>query len=726
MTSEPSADDVPLDLSNEPPVAMPEPARFVGTFDDLDIVEGVRKGLRDLGYTGPTPVQREVFLPLRAGNDALVQAKTGSGKTTAFALPTLCAIDPAQKSPQAIILCPTRELALQVSAETARLGHPAGIKVVTIYGGASMRAQIDALQSGVHVVVGTPGRVKDLHRQGQLRFEGIRVCILDEADEMLSRGFWDEVTSILDQLPDELTIDGVKKPRQTALFSATLPDQIERAAHKYLRTPTRINLSTDTLNVSTIRHVLHHENEKWSKPRNFLYMVELHKPTSAIVFCNRKDETEMICSYVKRFGYRAEALNGDMPQSARERTLAKVKAGELDLMIATDVAARGIDISDLGHVFNYDLPEHDEIYVHRVGRTGRIGKRGTAASLVRGKYLAHLTSLKKQYKVPFEEVALPDEKELLWMQAERLAVQILEDASGVEMEQYRPIAEALMGRGDVKEIIAFLLRTHYAQGVRAPSPSHARDEGRARGFDGPRGDGPRGDGPPRGDRGDRPDRGPRPERSGDRPDRGPRADGPRTDGPRTDGPPREPRGDGPRTDGPPREPRADRPAGEAGVDGGPEGDVDGDEVAPISPTVNLYVTIGRHDGVADLMALTRLLAEMSGVDDAHFTGAGDVRDHSSHLEVDAEVADKIVTAVHGKARPAAAGAPTHATAPELAGEGPPSDGPPAEVRTIVCERAKTQPGDRRRRPGGGGGGEGRGRGGERGGERGGRGRGPRR
>jgi ATP-dependent RNA helicase DeaD len=655
------------------PVTMPAPAQFVGTFDDLDIPDGIRKGLAELGYTGPTPVQRAVFAPLRALKDVLVQSRTGSGKTTAFALPTLCAIDPARRHPQALMLCPTRELALQVTAEVARLGHPAGLRVATIYGGASMRAQIDALDAGVHVVVGTPGRVKDLHRQGVLRFAGIRFVVLDEADEMLSRGFWDEVTSILDQLPD--AVDGVA--RVTALFSATLPDQIERAARKYLRDPVRCNLSQDTLNVATIRHVLHLENEKWPKPRNFLYMLEFHKPSSGIVFCNRKDETEMICNYLRRFGYRAEALNGDMPQSRRERTLAKVKAGELDLMVATDVAARGIDISDLGHVFNYDLPEHDEVYVHRVGRTGRIGKRGTAASLVRGKYLSHLTTLKKQFKVPFEEVPLPDEKEILWMQAERLAVQILEDASGVEMEQYRPVAEALLSRGDVKEIVAFLLRTHYSQGAL----QRARDEGegerpeRADRFE-------RG---PRRDRDDRRERGPRP----DRPERAPRADRPE----RGDAPPAAEAG-APVEGRDERDDRADR-----GVDHD-----DGDGAA--AAATNLYVTLGRADGVADLGALTKLLADWSGVDSAHFTGAGDVRDHSAHLEVDTEVADKIIAAVHGRARAPRAGdaaapsaearaAARDPLAPVVDGEAPAAAAAP-EPRPIVCERAKSQPGDRRR------------------------------
>ncbi len=676
------AELTPDDLAT--PLPEMAPAQFVGSFDDLDIPDGIRKGLKDLGYTGPTKVQREVFVPVRRGDDILVQSKTGSGKTTAFALPVLSSLDPSKKHPQALILCPTRELALQVSAETSRLGKQQGLKVVTIYGGASMRAQIDALDAGAQVIVGTPGRVKDLHRQGVLRFGQMAFAVLDEADEMLSRGFWDEVTSILDQLPE--SVDG--KARQTLLFSATLPDAIERAAKQYLRDPTRVNLSTDTLNVATIRHVLHMENEKWAKPRNFLYALELHKPKSAIVFCNRKDETELICTYLRRFGFRAEALNGDMPQIKRVMTLAKVRAGELDMMVATDVAARGIDISDLGHVFNYDLPEHDEVYVHRVGRTGRIGKRGTAVSLIRGKYLSHLTSLKKTYKVPFEEILLPDEKEILWMQAERLAVQILEDASGVEMEQYRPVAEALMGRGDVKEILAYLLRTHYAQ---KPRPMHHDEEG----------------------------------------------DG---DDSRDARPPREPRERGPRREREPREAREPREPREPRVEGGDDVDA-----TPPSAT-NLYVTVGQRDGIKDILALAKYLGELSGVDAAHFTGAGAVRDHSSHIEVDNEVADAVIAGVHGKARPGPSLRDGETNAPKAAPSSGPSpvaaDAPSAEAkapardplepvmqaegdaaapkaeepRTLVCERAKSQPGERRRFGGGGGGG--RGRGGDRGRDRG--------
>ena len=632
MTSETAAGP-----DGETPFVLPPVLQFVGSFDELPIPDLIRVGLKDLGYTGPTKVQRDVFAPVRGGKDVLVQSRTGSGKTTAFCLPILCGVDVSERAPQALILAPTRELALQVSAEAARIGHHAGIRVATIYGGASMRAQIDALQSGVHVVVGTPGRVKDLFRQGHLRFSQIRFAVLDEADEMLNRGFWDEVTSILDQLPEK---------RQTCLFSATLPEQIERAARRYLVEPERVNLSGDNLNVTTIRHVIHHEKETWSKPRNFLYVLEFHKPSSAIVFCNRKDETEMICSYLKRFGFRAEALNGDMPQRARERTLEKVKAGQLDLMVATDIAARGIDISDLGHVFNYDLPEHDEVYVHRVGRTGRIGKSGVAASLVRGKYLAHLANLRKMYKVPFEEIELPNEKEILWMQAERLATTILEDASGVEVEQYRAVAESMLTRGDVKEILAFLLRTHYSQERRPEGPGSADDRGAN--------DRPRSEHPER-------ERGPRPERA----DRGERR---------------------------PRE-RERRPAlAEAAGGGQPAGEGPQDD-AP-STIRNLYVSLGRDDGVADLTALAQRLGELAGVDVlAHFAGQGDVRDHSSHIEVDAEVAERVIAGVHGKPR---GGAP----APVAEGEAA------AEPRTIVCEVAR--PRERRSHGGGPGGGHSRG------------------
>ncbi len=317
-------------------------------------------------------------------------------------------------------------------------------------------------------------------------------------------------------------------------------------------------------------------------------------------------------------------------------------------------------------MFNYDLPEHDEVYVHRVGRTGRIGKRGTAVSLVRGKYLSHLTTLKKAYKVPFEEIMLPDEKEILWMQAERLAVQILEDASGVEMEQYRPVADALLSRGDVKEILAYLLRTHYAQQPRRPEREGSDEGGEQREARPPR-------------------------------------------------PPRE------RSERPRREERRPQQDGhDEGADAAGEGG-EGDDVSPLSAATNLYVTLGQHNGITDILGLAKYLGELSGVDAAHFTGAGAVRDHSSHIEVDTEVADKVIAGVNGKPKPGVLASDTaEARAPavdplapvESAGDGD-GDSKPQHT-TILCERAKSQPGQRRPFRGGGGGGGGRGRGGDRG------------
>lgn len=605
-------------------VLPPSTSLTTGSFDEFDLPAGIHQGLTDLGYKGPTRVQREVFSFVRGGRDVIVQSHTGSGKTTAFSLPVLLGIDSGEKAVQAVVLCPTRELAVQVATEASRIAHHAGIRVATIYGGASMRAQVDALEAGAQVVVGTPGRVKDLLRRGHLRFGSVRFGVLDEADEMLSMGFWDDVTGLLDQMP---------KARQTLLFSATLPPEIERAARQYLREPERLNLSGDQLNVKTIRHLYHMERDDLPKPRNFLYMLEFHRPRNAIVFCNRRDETDLLTAYLRRFGFRAAALNGDMPQGARERVLKKVKAGELDLMVATDVAARGIDISDLAFVFNYDLPDFDEVYVHRVGRTGRIGKTGTAVSLVRGKYTTHLATLQKQFGVPFEERALPPDEEILWMQAERLAAQLIEDADGVEVEQYRPVAESMLERGDVKEILAYLLRTYYSQSQRREESAPAEE-------------------------------------------------------------PREPR--------PRREKRERRPKREATADaeGAPppeaaaSGAAGGDDVSGVA---NLYVSLGRDDGLTDLTSLIQRLSEMTGVDMGHFTGAGDLRDHSSHIEVDAEVADRVIEKVHGQPRGGdgdetpgeqAADAATEGAAEgqAAADDGEPSGAP--APRTLVCERAR--------------------------------------
>lgn len=621
----------------------------MGSFEELGLDPDILRGLEVLGYEKPTLVQWSVFKPAVSGSDVIVQSKTGSGKTAAFCLPVHCQIDPSVQAVQAIILCPTRELANQVATEATRIGRFKDTKVAAVYGGASIHAQIAALNAGAQIVVGTPGRVLDLIRRGNLVLKEASCAVLDEADEMLSMGFWEDVTAILDQLP---------KTAQTLLFSATLPGEIENAAARYLSSPERVDLSTDAIHVDTIRHIVHLADENLAKPRNFLYLLETYQPRNAIAFCNRRDETEMLTRYLQRFGFKAEALNGDMPQRVRERVLKQVKSGELNLMIATDVAARGIDISDLAYVFNYDLPEFNEVYIHRVGRTGRIGKQGTAVSLVRGRFLPNLSSITKQYDVPFQERNLPEEKEILWMQAERLASQLVEEADSVETTQYRPVAESMLDRGDIKEILAYLLRSHFSQQKSAPqsndqAPKQTEKKSSNR----------------------------RKKRSHDQVEDG------------------EGRKEASSADGDSHEKREGRPE---------QNPIDR---ATRDGSTNVYVSLGQSHGFEDLGALTQYLSELANVDIAYFGGRGAVRDHSSHIEIDREVAEALLEGVHGKPLPpivaedAEADEPVEAQAEATASEEPSgaeggSEESAEESRpprtTIICEPAR--PKRRQRRP----------------------------
>jgi ATP-dependent RNA helicase DeaD len=600
-------------------------AESVGSFKDMNLAEPILRALEDLNYQKPTLVQWKVFDPALSGSDVIVQSKTGSGKTAAFCLPLHMTVDPQNSAVQAIVLCPTRELANQVATEASRIGRYQKTRVAAVYGGASIHAQIAALEAGAQIVVGTPGRVLDLIRRGHLKLKNSRFAVLDEADEMLSMGFWEDVTSILDQLG---------KQAQTLLFSATLPSAIETAAAQYLKSPVRVDLSTDAIHVDTIRHIVHLADENLAKPRNFLYLLETYQPRNAIAFCNRRDETEMLTRYLQRFGYRAEALNGDMPQRIRERVLKKVKNGELNLMVATDVAARGIDISDLAFVFNYDLPEFNEVYIHRVGRTGRIGKQGTAVSLVRGRFLPNLSSITRQYNVPFEELELPDEKEILWMQAERLANQLVEEADSVETTQYRPVAEAMLERGDIQEILAFLLRSHYSLTKSNPAPdsdapSASADTGRRQ---------------PKGNRKESRDSGPR------------------------------------------RSPKEGSENQSRDRDEGSHSNKE--KLSPVDAatrdgSTNIYVSLGRQHGFEDLNALVSYLGGLAKLDTGYFGGRGTVRDTSSHVEIDRDHAEALIAAVHGQPLPATEGSTSDSE----------TDEPPPDASESSAQAAAEDSGD---------------------------------
>jgi ATP-dependent RNA helicase DeaD len=422
------------------------------TFDALTLSADVRRAVDAMGYVHPTPVQLAVFEPAAEGRSLVVQARTGTGKTAAFGLPIVDrVVRPSTKAPQVLILCPTRELAIQVGREIDQLGQFRGIHVATIYGGASMTKQVEALAAGAQVLAGTPGRVLDHLRQGTLNPSSIRLLVLDEADEMLSMGFARELNAILEMLP---------KSRQGLLFSATLPPDIDRLARTHLRDPEVITLSSDQVGALQIAHYVY-VTTPGDKVGQLMRILEVEDPESAIIFCNTREETQRVAEALKARGFDADWLNGDLPQNDRERVMSATREGRLRFLVATDVAARGIDISHLTHVINYDFPETAEQYVHRTGRTGRAGRTGTAIAMVGPKDIGNLYILRLTYKIRPIEKQLPSAGEIK-TRAELDVVQLF-----VEAFAGRPahpddvsLARRLLTHPNAEGIVAGLLRDH--------------------------------------------------------------------------------------------------------------------------------------------------------------------------------------------------------------------------------------------------------------------------
>lgn len=423
-------------------------------FADLPLSEEIRSAIAERGYRHPTPVQAMAIPRVIAGKDLIVRSKTGTGKTAAFSIPVLEKIPAGTRKPLALVLCPTRELALQVAEEATLLAKNKDVRVTAIYGGAPMGAQIKALEEGAAFIVGTPGRVYDHIRRGTLDLSEARFAILDEADEMLSMGFFEEVTRILDKLP---------KDCQTLLFSATVPPDIERLVRKYLKEPETLLLSGDVYTVEGIKHVAYPMVEDYPKPRNLLYLLQREDPESAIIFANTRDDTALITAVLNRNGLEAEVLNGDLPQKERERVMAKVKHGEVRFMVATDIAARGIDISDLSHVINYSLPEDPAVYLHRVGRTGRIGKTGTAISLIGGRDYLIKSTLEKQYGIVFEERTLPSAEEARKLWTDRMIAELRDGMGASVFEAFIPLAQELRNRPDGDFLVAYALKYFFTR-----------------------------------------------------------------------------------------------------------------------------------------------------------------------------------------------------------------------------------------------------------------------
>ncbi|MCS5736243.1 DEAD/DEAH box helicase [Herbiconiux daphne] len=493
------------------------------TFSDLGLDSAVLKALKDVGYETPSAIQAATIPTLLAGRDVVGLAQTGTGKTAAFALPILSRLDLSQKTPQALVLAPTRELALQVcEAFESYAAHLKGVHVLPVYGGQGYGVQLSALRRGVHIVVGTPGRIMDHLDKGTLDLSELKYLVLDEADEMLKMGFAEDVETILADTPDD---------KQVALFSATMPAQIRRISQKYLHDPEEItvkNKTTTSVNTTQRYLVVSYPQKVDALTR----ILEVENFEAMIVFTRTKNETETLAEKLRARGYSAAAINGDVVQAQRERTVNQLKSGKLDILVATDVAARGLDVERISHVVNFDLPIDTESYVHRIGRTGRAGRKGDAISFVTPRERRMLTSIEKATRQPLTEMKLPSVDDVNSTRLARFDDSITAALADPEqIQQFRDIVGHYVEHHDVPEADVAAALAVVAQG---DTPLLLSPEAeRAQRFD-------------RDDRGDRADRS-----RGDRPDRGRRDDGDRGErsggydrGARGDRPDRAPRGDG--------------------------------------------------------------------------------------------------------------------------------------------------------------------------------------
>ncbi len=377
---------------------MPNDVSTLPSFSDLALIEPVLRALKDVGYETPSPIQAQTIPLLLQGKDVLGQAQTGTGKTAAFALPILSRIDLAKKDPQVLVLAPTRELAIQVAEAFQRYAsHLKGFHVLPIYGGQDYSTQLRQLKRGAHVVVGTPGRVMDHMRKGTLNLKGLTYLVLDEADEMLRMGFIDDVEWILEQIPEQ---------RQIALFSATMPSVIRKIAQQYLNEPEHVTIKVTSASAENIRQ------RYWMvsgvhKLDALTRILEAETFDGMIIFVRTKTATVELAEKLEARGYSAAAINGDMSQALRERAIAHLKNGKLDILIATDVAARGLDVDRITHVVNYDVPYDTESYVHRIGRTGRAGRTGDAILFIAPRERNLLANIERATKQKVEEMGLP-------------------------------------------------------------------------------------------------------------------------------------------------------------------------------------------------------------------------------------------------------------------------------------------------------------------------------
>ena len=417
------------------------------------------------GWTKLLPVQARSIPYLLAGRNLMVQSQTGSGKTGAFILPILERIDPAKKACQALILVPTRELALQVSREAELLGGDEDIRTVVVYGGVKYGPQLEGFRQGAQLVVGTPGRILDHLIKGALSLEELEILIFDEADRMLSMGFYPDMRRIKQFMPAR-AING-------NMFSATFPSHVRRLASEFLQRPEFLSLSQDHVHVAEMDH-LYYLVPGMQRERSLIRIIEMENPVSAIIFCNQKSTVHYVTVVLKRFGYDADELSSDLAQGARERVMGRVRKGHLRFLVATDVAARGIDIPDLSHVFQYEPPEDPELYVHRAGRTGRAGAAGVAISIVAGMEQFKLREISRAFNINLVEKTVPTDEDVEGIVAQRViasletAFRSRDSLENERMQRFIPLGRSLGEAEEDSPLIAMLLDDYYQRTLQAP------------------------------------------------------------------------------------------------------------------------------------------------------------------------------------------------------------------------------------------------------------------
>lgn len=423
-------------------------------FEEMNLSDDIQKGIKELGFEEMTPIQEQSIPLLLKGMDIIGQAQTGTGKTASFGIPILELCDTNDKAIQALVLCPTRELSIQVAEEVSKLGRfKRGLQVLPVYGGQPIERQLRALKKGVQIVIGTPGRVIDHIRRKTIRTDNIKMMVLDEADEMFDMGFRDDIELVMNTLPEE---------RQTIFFSATMPQEIVRFASKYQRNPELIKVVHKELTVPKVEQC-YFELKEHMKTEILSRLIDMYNPKLTVVFCNTKKKVDELTAELQGRGYFADGLHGDLKQSQRDTVMGKFRKGTIDILVATDVAARGLDVDDVDLVINYDMPQDEEYYVHRIGRTARAGRSGAAFSFVAGRDIYKLKDIQKYTKTKIERRDLPTLKDIEERYTSSMLEKIKEEVDKGELSKYEKIVDSLLQDDYTSFDIAAALLKFYMQ-----------------------------------------------------------------------------------------------------------------------------------------------------------------------------------------------------------------------------------------------------------------------